>query len=121
MASRREICSVADLPPGERLITKVGSRSIGVFNIGGEYFALLNICPHKAAQLCRGTICGTNKDINIREDGYHYEYVLSGEILRCARHGWEFNIRTGQSLCDPKVSAKTYPVEVEGDKVFVVC
>jgi hypothetical protein len=44
------------------------------------------------------------------------EYRMSrqAEMLRCPWHGWEFDIRTGQSWCDPaKVRVKTYPVTVE--------
>ena len=29
-------------------------RSIGVFNISGEYFAVRNVCPHQQAPLCEG-------------------------------------------------------------------
>ncbi len=36
------------------------------------------------------------------------------ELLRCPWHGWEFDIRTGQSWCDPdSVRARTYSVTVE--------
>jgi 3-phenylpropionate/trans-cinnamate dioxygenase ferredoxin subunit len=41
-------------------------------------------------------------------------YTRLGEIIRCPWHGWEFDIRTGQSYCDPKrFRAKAYPVSVE--------
>jgi 3-phenylpropionate/trans-cinnamate dioxygenase ferredoxin subunit len=34
-------------------------------------------------------------------------------MLRCPWHGWEFDIRTGQSWCHPEsVKARTYKVEV---------
>jgi 3-phenylpropionate/trans-cinnamate dioxygenase ferredoxin subunit len=38
-----------------------------------------------------------------------------GEIIRCPWHGWEFDIRTGQSYCDPKCfrASRAYPVNVE--------
>ncbi len=31
------------------------------------------------------------------------EYRMSrpGEMLKCPWHGWEFDIRTGQSWCEP--------------------
>lgn len=117
MAKKYDVCAAADIPPGGRIIAQIGSRSVGVFNVGGDFYALLNICPHKAANLCDGTVCGTNKP---SEGGdYRYEYGWEGEILRCARHGWEFNIRTGESLWDPKMRAKTYPAEESGGRIFV--
>jgi 3-phenylpropionate/trans-cinnamate dioxygenase ferredoxin subunit len=37
-----------------------------------------------------------------------------GEFIRCPWHGWEFDIRTGQSWCDPKsVKARNLKVQVE--------
>ena len=42
------------------------------------------------------------------------EYTKLGEIIRCPWHGWEFDIRTGQSYCDPKrFRAKAYPANIE--------
>lgn len=119
MAKRHEICKAADLPPGARRLAKVGSRSIGVFNVGGEFYALLNLCPHRAANLCEGVVCGTNLPVEAA-DGYKYEFGMEGEVLRCARHGWEFEIKTGECLFDPNMRAKTYPVEVADGKVFVL-
>ena len=119
MARRHAVCAVVELPPGARKITQIGSRSIGVFNVGGEFYALLNLCPHKAANLCDGIVCGTNLPVEIK-DGYHYNYGMEGEILRCARHGWEFKISTGECLFDSSLRAKTYPVEVNDGQVFIV-
>ncbi len=35
-------------------------------------------------------------------------------MLRCPWHGWEYDIRTGQSWCEPEsVKARTYDVAVE--------
>ena len=120
MAKKHRVCAAEEIPPGARKIAQIGSRSVGVFNVGGEFYAMLNLCPHKAANLCEGTVCGTNLPTEMKKDGYRYEYGMEGEIIRCARHGWEFNIRTGESLIGGGVRAKTYPVEVSGGEVFVV-
>ena len=53
------ICRASDLPPGQRKIVEVRRRSIGIFNLHGEYYALRSLCPHQGAPLCRGTITGT--------------------------------------------------------------
>jgi 3-phenylpropionate/trans-cinnamate dioxygenase ferredoxin subunit len=44
-----------------------------------------------------------------------------GEVIRCPWHLWEFDIRTGQCLVDPRVRVKTYPVQIEGDTIIVEC
>ena len=47
-------------------------------------------------------------------------YLGKGEIIRCPWHGWEFDIRTGQSYCDPgRVGTRIYPVAVEGGDTIV--
>ena len=119
MADRHRVCAVGDLPEGSKKIVRIGSRSVGVFNVKGNYYALLNLCPHTGGSLCEGPVGGTNLPVGL-EDGYRYEHARHGEILRCALHGWEFDIATGECLTDPKVRAKSYPVEVDDGQVCVV-
>ncbi len=97
---RHVIAPVEELPPGTRKFLTIDERPIAVFNIKGEFFGLLNRCPHQGAALC--------------DDPGEIEYTRLGEIIRCPWHGWEFDIRTGQSYCDPKrFRARAYPVNVE--------
>ena len=43
-----------------------------------------------------------------------YRVTREGELLRCPWHGWEFDIRTGRSWCDPqRTRVKSYDVAVE--------
>src|SRR5260221_79902 len=43
-----------------------------------------------------------------------YQRSRVGEWLRCAWHGWEFDMRNGQSYFDPaRVKVRTYPVVIE--------
>ena len=43
-----------------------------------------------------------------------YEHCREGEIIRCPWHGWEFDLRTGQSWFDPRaVRVRRYDVSVE--------
>jgi len=99
-----------DLKPGERLTVEVRKRPIVIFNLDGEFFALLNRCPHQSAQLSAGIISGI-WEADAPGDVHCSRF---GEFLRCPWHGWEFDIRTGQSWCDPeKFAIKQYPVEVE--------
>lgn len=107
--SKHVVAPVADIPPGSRKLFTVRGRPIVVFNIGGEFFGLFNRCPHQGGELVNGTLCGL---IQSREPGT-YTYTREGEVLRCPWHGWEFDIRTGQSWCEPsKIQTRSYPVEV---------
>jgi len=101
---------VSELPVGARKIIEINGRSIGVFNIHGNYHALRNSCPHQLAPLCRGHITGTTLPSQPGE----YNWGRDGEIIRCPWHGWEFDLTTGQSIFNPhKMRVKTYEVTVE--------
>ena len=54
---RYVVAKQEELPPGERKIVPVGGRGgIGVFNVGGSFYALKNRCPHKGGPLCQGRL-----------------------------------------------------------------
>ncbi|MBI3969179.1 MAG: Rieske (2Fe-2S) protein [Chloroflexi bacterium] len=110
--AKHTICRVAELPPGERKILEIEGRSIGVFNVAGQFYALRNSCPHQAAPLCKGSVRG----MTISPEPGVYQYVREGEILRCPWHGWEFDLTNGRSIYNPhKVRVRSYQVTVEPD------
>ena len=107
--TRHIIGLASEIPPGRRKMVELAGRSIGVFNVGGEFFALRNRCPHQAGPLCEGPL---GSQIHSSGPG-SYELSRAGELLRCPWHGWEFDVRTGQSWFDPKsVRVKAYDVAV---------
>ena len=107
---RHVVAPVEDIPPGHRKLVDVNGRAVVVFNLGGEFFALNNRCPHKGGSLCEGKQTGL---VQSSEPG-EYRYSRRGEIIRCPWHSWEFDIRTGKSWCDPeRVRARNFPVRVE--------
>ena len=104
------VATVDEIPPGQRKIVDVGGRSIGVFNVRGEYFAVLNRCPHQGGPLCSGETLGFLRSGEVGE----FHYSRAGEIVRCPWHGWEYDLRTGQSWFDPaRVMVRRYEVSVE--------
>ncbi len=113
---RHVVCAASELAPGQRRIVTLDGRSIGVFNVNGSFHALHNGCPHKGGALCEGRITGTVA----HTDGREFHYAREGEIIRCASHGWEFEIATGCAIADPRVHARTYPVSIEGGMVVVM-
>jgi nitrite reductase/ring-hydroxylating ferredoxin subunit len=107
------VATVDEIPPGKRKIVEIAGRSIGVFNLKGEFFALRNSCPHQGGPLCTGRAIGFVYAATPGE----YQYSRQGEILRCPWHGWEFDIRTGHSWFDPtRVRVRQYEVTVESDQ-----
>src|SRR5262249_48610906 len=106
---RYVVARAADIPPGTRKWVTVAGRPIGIFNLDGEFYGLLNRCPHQGGSLCDGLITG----LAVGDRPGEFRMIRKGEMLRCPWHGWEFDIRTGQSWCEPaKVRARAYPTEL---------
>ena len=102
MSSLVEVCPVQELPPGEVKIVHAGQISVGVYNLGCEFYAIEDRCSHDDGPLCEG-------DFDL-EDGYAV----------CPRHGAHIDIRTGRPLTLPAVfPVETFPVVVEDGLVKV--
>ena len=65
--SRHVIAPVSELPPGSRKFVTIDDRPIAIFNIKGEFFGLLNRCPHQGASLCEGTVVHRGRTIATAE------------------------------------------------------
>ncbi|MFT4039210.1 MAG: Rieske (2Fe-2S) protein [Thermomicrobiales bacterium] len=128
-AQRHVVAQVAEIPTGGRKIVTIAGRSIGIFNVGGVFYAVRNSCPHQGGELCLGPTVG----LATAERPGEIHYSREGEILRCPWHGWEFDLATGRSVFDPnrtrvksypveleELQAETYPVEIERGRVVVV-
>ena len=83
--------------------SRSNGRAVVVFNLGGEFFALNNRCPHRGGSLCEGKLTGL---VQSDEPG-EYQYIRRGEIIRCPWHSWEFDIRTGQVVVRSRQACKT--------------
>lgn len=112
---RWAIGTVAELPPGARKIVEIAGQSIGIFNVGGEFRAVLNACPHELAPVCLGRLGGTTLPSAPGE----FRWGREGEILACPWHGWEFDLVTGRAVFGRRPSLRLFPVTVEDGTVFV--
>jgi nitrite reductase/ring-hydroxylating ferredoxin subunit len=109
--SKHVVGPVSSLPPGSRQSVKIGGRAIAVFNTGGRYFAVRDVCPHQGAPLSQGVIVG---ELTACQPGA-YNFDGSRPHVKCPWHGWEYDLETGQSTYDPGHDrVRSYPVSVEG-------
>jgi 3-phenylpropionate/trans-cinnamate dioxygenase ferredoxin subunit len=100
---------VQDVPPGSRLIVDVANRSVGVFNVDGQFYAVLNRCPHEGAELCKGEVVSL---LTSQRPG-DWRLDESRKLLACPWHGWEYDLETGASWINPaRNRVRPYPVEV---------
>jgi 3-phenylpropionate/trans-cinnamate dioxygenase ferredoxin subunit len=93
MSSWLDVANVDEFPPGTRRVVDVDGTAVAVFNLGGEYFAIRDICPHDGGELANGK--------------------LEGEEIVCPRHGARFSVRTGAVLGPPAYEdVRSYPVRI---------
>jgi nitrite reductase/ring-hydroxylating ferredoxin subunit len=108
--ARHVVARTSEIPSGGNKVVDIDGRNIVVSHVNGGFFALLNRCPHEGAPLDKAACVAR---LTSPEPGvYHRSRV--GEFLRCAWHGWEFDMRNGQSWFDPKrFKVRSFPVAVE--------
>ena len=115
--TRHAVAQLAEIPVGERKLCKIPAFGkeieLGVFNVGGEFYAYRNVCPHAGAPVCVGKTCGTTAPGAVSE----FNLVREGEIVRCPWHGWEFDLKTGEHLVDEKMKLRAYPVETSDENL----
>jgi 3-phenylpropionate/trans-cinnamate dioxygenase ferredoxin subunit len=94
------VASVDELADGERLIFEVDDLPVALFNLGGQYYAIADLCSH--------------------DDGPVAEGELEGLEIICPRHGARFTMETGEALTLPAVvDIPAYPVRVVGDDIQI--
>jgi 3-phenylpropionate/trans-cinnamate dioxygenase ferredoxin subunit len=95
-----DVCPVEELPPGSVKIVYAGSLAVGVYNLGGEYYALEDRCSHDDGPLAEG------------------EFDPDSCTVECPRHGSLFDLKTGKPKTLPAyVPVETYPVIIEDETI----
>jgi 3-phenylpropionate/trans-cinnamate dioxygenase ferredoxin subunit len=91
-----DVGRVDELPENSVKIVNVGSIAVGVYNLGGEFYALEDRCSHDDGPLCEG------------------DFDPETGVAICPRHGANIDIRSGQPRTLPATEpVATYPVRVE--------
>jgi nitrite reductase/ring-hydroxylating ferredoxin subunit len=113
-----DVCGARDVPPGGRLLVEAGGLGIGVFNVGGAFYAVLNTCPHQLGPVCEGQL--TKTVVADESTGWLPFPTLEGRVLRCPRHRLEFDVAGGECPGNPRYRVRTFPIVVDGDRLKVV-
>jgi nitrite reductase/ring-hydroxylating ferredoxin subunit len=108
--ARYVVADAGEFPEGGRRLVTVAGREIGIFKMGGRFYALRNRCAHQGGPVCEGDLLAWLQS----ERPGEYAFDESRKLLECPWHGWEYDITTGQSWFDPaRTRVRHYPVEVE--------
>jgi nitrite reductase (NADH) small subunit len=109
--------TIADFPEGTHRIVSVEGREVGIFNIGGRLYGLLNRCAHQGGPLC--TARRTTGTLIAEAPDYKPRWAFEGEIVSCPWHGMEYHVPTGRCLADERIRIRRYDVTIDGDDVVV--
>ena len=93
-------CALADVPEEGALGLEIDGLPVAVIRVGGEVFALSDVCSHEEVPLSEGEV---------------YDHTVE-----CWLHGSCFDLRTGEPTGLPATEpVPVYPVKIEGDEVYV--
>ena len=98
-----DVAPADEFPPGSvKLVTAGPGTFVGVYNCGGQLYAIEDRCSHDDGPLCEG------------------EWEEDTCRVICPRHGSAFDLRSGRPLSLPAYEpVPTYPVVVEDGIVRV--
>ena len=97
-----DVGGLADLRDN-RLVTDLNGTSVLVVRVGRTLAAIENECPHLGQRLSDGQV--------------------SGRVIRCAAHGYRWDLATGQSVQGLRVQRRrplrAVPVRLAGDRILL--
>lgn len=96
----QRVARLSDIPDPGRMVVEVDDQLVVILHVGGEVFAIDDVCTHDGGPLGEGE--------------------LDDHTIACPRHGAKFDIRTGAALTMPATRpTKVHEVKVEGGEIFV--
>src|SRR5215211_5637813 len=93
------LCTTADCPSGQARELVAGDRVVALYNVNGAFYALDGICPHQGGPLGKGK--------------------LTGCLVSCPWHGWQFDVTTGQHQTSKSLVHPQFETKVEEGQVLV--
>lgn len=101
MTKEYTVAAVGEILPGTCKQVEIEEELIGIYNIGGKFYAIHDLCSHAHAYLSEGT--------------------LEGCVVTCPLHGAQFDVTSGKNLRMPAVvPVQRYAVKVVGDEIKII-
>jgi nitrite reductase (NADH) small subunit len=97
--ARMRVAEVGEVPPDSARVVEVGGHTLALCNVGGAFYAVDNLCPHRGGPLGEGD--------------------LDGVVLTCPWHAWQWDVTTGANVNNPVSSVGCFRVSVDGQGIFV--
>ena len=99
MADFVKVAKTSEIPAGQGKCVEVEGRRLAIFNVDGSYYAIDDVCQHQGGPLGEGE--------------------LSGKIVTCPWHGWEYDVTNGINTFDTDLKQEQFEVKVDGNDILV--
>jgi len=95
-----KVAAVSSISDPGRLALEIAERMVILFQVGGQFFCVDDVCTHDGGPLGEGP--------------------LLNHCVVCPRHGAQFDIRDGKARTMPATEdIRTHEVRVEGNDIYV--
>jgi nitrite reductase/ring-hydroxylating ferredoxin subunit len=111
---------LADLQSRGRMVVEIDGVGIGVYCVGPEVRAYLNICPHAGGPVCQGKMMPrTLETVSPTGQSLGLAFSQAEHHIVCPWHGYEFDVMTGRHPVDPRVRLTSILVRIADGEVWV--
>ena len=117
--TRHIVARTSEIPAGGNKVFGLEGRDIVVFHVNGEFFALLNRCPHEGAPLEKAACVArlTSPEPGIYQRDRVGESWFDPKRFRI--RSYPVVVESGAELHKGPYVAETFPVHIEDNYVIV--
>ncbi|MDA0836065.1 MAG: Rieske 2Fe-2S domain-containing protein [Planctomycetota bacterium] len=99
MSNWIRVASLSELPADKGKEVVAENRVVALFRVDEDVYAIDGICLHAGGPLADGK--------------------LSGTVVTCPWHGWQYDVTSGEHCLNKNLCAVSFAVDVRGDDVYV--
>lgn len=93
------VADCGDVSPGSAIVARVGGYDVAVFNLGDEFRAYENACPHQGGPIGEG--------------------IVDGATVTCPWHAWCFDLRSGKLTLGDFAQLRSFAVRADAEGIYV--
>jgi len=94
-----KVAKKESIPSDTGFCVDVEGKEVALFKVNDKIHAIYHVCPHAGGPLAEGG--------------------LTGNMVTCPWHGWEFDVTTGKCSFNESVTQPTFKVKEEGENIYV--
>jgi nitrite reductase/ring-hydroxylating ferredoxin subunit len=115
-----KICAKDEIPDGGVRIVSFGELEVGLIRQAGNLYAYRNLCPHQGGPACEGVrMPGVVDEVDQTGNFLGQKFNESEMHIVCPWHGYEYRLKDGVNVCDPRLKLQKFPVIERNGYVYL--